>query len=177
MHGGNIGPRYPRHKDVRKFAPNGQATYNRFVHATAQSTQLLVLSSEANVLAPPDPTRLAVAAHRLGPSLRLLWWASIPRDRFQASVIDGVRRVRIKIKDAYEGPDGRHNGAQRYIYLPDGVKQRHVKADGGPPETWTAVGCTCTDMIMRGAADAKGGCKHILFYNKHVASGTIVPPP
>jgi hypothetical protein len=40
------------------------------------------------------------------------------------------------------------------------------------------VGCTCTDMLTRGAdGDAENGCKHMLLYNRHQNTGTITWQP
>ena len=174
--GGNRGPKYGKHADVRRVAPYGQSVYNKVVHTTAQSVHVLVLTSSVADLGEADAEREKTAQERVGSALKVLWWQQIPRNRFQSTDIDGHARVRVNIRDEYEGPDGRHTEGKRYAYLAGGLGVRDVKMNDNPPETYRAVGCTCTDMVMRGAGAARGGCKHVLYFNKHAASGTVVAP-
>lgn len=173
----NRGPKYPLHADVRRVAPGGLSVYNRFVHTTAQSVHILVVTSKAVSLGTAEASRKAKANERHGASLRVLWWQDVPRSRFRYTTLDGTQRIRVDIRDEYEGPDGRHTDGKRYTYLAGGVGVGDVKTNDRPVETYMAVGCTCMDMVMRGAGDARGGCKHVLYYNRHAAAGTVVPPP
>lgn len=105
-----------------------------------------------------------IQALRLGSRQRLAYAASLCGTKYT----DGsdVKRVRLYTSDSYAG--FRHN--RRYIWCPPGIVVANI-GTGIEPET--AVGCTCRDMVMRGATHARYGCKHMIAYNKAIENNTL----
>lgn len=66
-------------------------------------------------------------------------------------------RQRIHVRLNYNGTHQR-----RYIWLPEGASVSNTR---GTPTDKYAIGCTCRDMMWRGADGARSGCKHIIAWN------------
>jgi len=82
-----------------------------------------------------------------------------------------IRRTRVDIGDSYAGfAKGTYTHNPRYAWLPAGIDRADPAAD---PKTMYAVGCTCRDMMSRGALHACHGCKHTRMWNACLASGKL----
>lgn len=181
----NLGPMIARNRDVLVSNDPDMAMYT---HASPQSSHLLLLSSVPPVYDTTDGghvTRKQRADDNAAPHLHVIWRQTIPRARLHR-ITDRlvhkkesrtVKRLRVTVKDRYEGHDGRHTGNTRYIHCPSSLATQSVQ-DAVDVTTMSAVGCTCTDMLTRGAdGDAANGCKHILLYNRHQHTGTLTWQP
>lgn len=83
---------------------------------------------------------------------------SFPRIQTVADVKDHVSaRQRIDVVLKYRGTSNR-----RYVWLPAGVTATGTR---GNAKKMHAIGCTCRDMLWRGADEARSGCKHMIAWD------------
>lgn len=85
-----------------------------------------------------------------------------------------VQRVELDIKDRYKG-----SNFNRPLYLPSGVNVSDVTLGtfsnatrAEDVKTMFAVGCTCRDMLFRGAIEARYGCKHMIAWQRAKVNAT-----
>lgn len=69
--------------------------------------------------------------------------------------VSGRQRIDVILK--YKGTSNR-----RYVWLPVGVTITNTRGDA---KKMHAIGCTCRDMLWRGASEARSGCKHMIAWN------------
>ena len=79
-----------------------------------------------------------------------------------------VHRLELNISDRYK-----ETQFNRPLYLPSGVAAGDIVYDAftyanrfNQVKRMYAVGCTCRDMLFRGAVEARYGCKHMIAWEK-----------
>lgn len=79
-----------------------------------------------------------------------------------------VPRIELNINDTFNGTN-----FNRPLYLPSGINVDDMVYDTFTNATrqddvkrMFAVGCTCRDMLFRGAVEARYGCKHMIAWEK-----------
>ena len=78
-----------------------------------------------------------------------------------------IPRTALDIHARYDGTIN-----PRKVWLPPGVRKQTLKGSG-PLTNLKAIGCTCRNMVFRGATFARYGCKHIHAFNRLQSLGKI----